>query len=102
MKGSQDRCQDKYNKIWVKSPVFCVGYSNDWKLEYVCAMSVLAGRAKIGRVVSHPPWVPETFIARFPLSAPPLVASADGRRCVFRLTPKIPAAREKDLGHPGY
>ena len=102
VKGSQDRCQDKYNQIWVKPPVFCVGYSNDRKREYVFAMSVLAGRAKIGRVVGHPPWVPGTFLARFPVSAPPLMASADGQRCVFRPTPKIPAAREKDLWYPGY
>ena len=32
-----------------------------------------------------------------------LVASAYGRRCVgLRPTPKIPAAREKNLWHPGY
>ena len=85
-----------------KPPVFCVGYSNDRKREYVFAMSVLAGRAKIGRVVSHPPWVPGTFLAGFPVFAPPLVASADGQRGVFRPTPKIPAAREKDLWYPGY
>ena len=55
------------------------------------------------------PWVPETFLARFPVSvksflaASPLVASAYGRRCVgLRPTPQIPAAREKNLWHPGY
>ena len=38
------------------------------------------------------PWVQETFLARFPVSA------GDGRRCVgLRPTPKIPAAREKPL-----
>ena len=55
------------------------------------------------------PWVPETFLARFPvlsslfLAASPLVALAYGRRCVgLRPTPKIPAAREKNLWSPGY
>ena len=28
------------------------------------------------------PWVPETFLARFPVSVKSLVASAYGRRCV--------------------
>ena len=52
--------------------------------------------------VTHPgatlPWVPETFLARFPVSvkslkwpASPILASAYGRRCVgLRPTPKIP------------
>jgi len=36
------------------------------------------------------------------LAASPLVASAYGRRCVgLRPTPKIPAAREKNLWYPG-
>ena len=51
------------------------------------------------------PWVPETFLARFPVSvkSSPLVASAYGRRCVgLRPTLKIPAAREKNLWYPGY
>ena len=34
------------------------------------------------------PWVPETFLALFPVSVRP--------------TPKIPAAREKNLWYPGY
>ena len=38
VKGSQDRCQDNYYQIRVKPPVFCVGYNNDRKREYVCAM----------------------------------------------------------------
>ena len=45
----------------------------------------------------------ETFLARFPVSvaASPLVAY--GRRRVgLRPTPKIPAAREKNLWYPGY
>ena len=49
------------------------------------------------------PWLPETFLARFPVSvaASPLVAY--GRRRVgLRPTPKIPAAREKNLWYPGY
>ena len=42
--------------------------------------------------------VPEVFLA-----ASPLVNSAYGRRCVgLQPTPKIPAAREKNLWHPGY
>jgi len=53
-------------------------------------------------VVPRLPWVPETFLARFPVSvkylyrpASPLVASPYGRRCVgLRPAPKIPAARE--------
>ena len=106
VKGSQDRCQDKYNRIWVKPPLFCVGYNNNRKREYVFAMSVFAGRAKIGRVVNRPLWVPETFLAPFPVSASPLVALAYGdrygQRCDFRPTPKIPTAREKDLWYPGY
>ena len=50
------------------------------------------------------PWVPETFLARLPvLSSLFLAASAYGRRCVgLRPTPKIPAAREKNLCSPGY
>ena len=57
------------------------------------------------------PWVPETFLARFPVSvtfgivtrASPLVASAYGRRCVgLQPTPEIPAAREKNLWYPGW
>ena len=51
------------------------------------------------------PWVPETFLARFPVSvkSSPLVASAYGRRCVgLRPTPKIPTACEKNLWYPGY
>ena len=51
------------------------------------------------------PWVPETFLARFPVSvkSSPLAASAYGRRCVsLRPTAKIPAAREKNLWYPGY
>ena len=91
VKRSQDRCQDKYNQIWVKPPFFFVGYNNDRKREFVCAMSV-----------NHPPWVPGTFLARFPVSASLLVASAYGRSCVFRPTPKIPAALEKNLWYPGY
>ena len=52
-------------------------------------------------------WVPETFLARFPVSvkslASPLVASAYGRRCVgLRPIQKIPAALEKGLWYPGY
>ena len=43
-------------------------------------------------------WVPETFQARLPL-----VASAYDRSCVgLRPTPKIPAAREKNLWYPEY
>ena len=38
VKGSQDRCQDNYYQIRVKPPIFCVGYNNDRKREYVCAM----------------------------------------------------------------
>ena len=47
------------------------------------------------------PWVPETFLARFPVFS---VASAYGRRCVsLRSTPKIPTTREKNLWYPsGY
>ena len=90
VKGSQDRCQNKYNQIWVKLPLSCFGYNNDRKREYVCAMSVLAGR-----VVNHPPWVPETFLAWFPVSASPLVASAYFLRSVFRPKLKISAAWKK-------
>ena len=63
------------------------------------------------------PWLPETFLEQFPVSVKSLwwparkvflatsllVASAYGRRCVgLRPTPKIPAAREKNLWYPGY
>ena len=42
--------------------------------------------------------MPEVFLA-----ASPLVASAYGRRRVgLRPTPKLPAAREKNLWYPGY
>ena len=42
------------------------------------------------------------FLARFPVSVK-LVASAYGRRCVgLRQTPKIHAARKKNLWYPGY
>ena len=85
-----------------QATLFCVGYNNERKREYVCAMSVLAGRAKIGRVVNQPPWVPGTLLVRFPVSASLLVASAYGRRCVFRPTPTISAAYEKNLWYPGY
>ena len=49
------------------------------------------------------PWVPETFLARFPVSVKSfLAASAYGRRCVgLRPTPKISSAREKNLWYPG-
>ena len=41
------------------------------------------------------PWVSETFLARFPVSVKSL-------RCVgLQPTPKIPAAREKNLWYPG-
>ena len=41
-------------------------------------------------------WVPETFLARFPVF---VVASAYGRRCVsVRSTPKIPTTRQKNPG----
>ena len=47
--------------------------------------------------IFHPlPWVPETFLARFPVF---VVASAYGQRCVsVRSTPKIPTARQKNPG----
>ena len=42
--------------------------------------------------------VPEVFLA-----ASPLVASASGQKCVgLQPTPKIPAARKKNLWYPGY
>ena len=81
VKGSQDRCQNKYNQIWVKQPLFSVEYNNDRKREYVCAMSRPIFARPARTVVNHPPWVPETFLARFPVSASPLVASAYCRSC---------------------
>ena len=49
------------------------------------------------QVTVHITWVPETFLARLPL-----VALAYSRSCVgLRPTPKIPAAREKNLWYPG-
>ena len=48
------------------------------------------------QVTGHITWVPETFQARLPL-----VASAYDGSCVgLRPTPKIPAAREKNLWYP--
>ena len=44
------------------------------------------------------PWVPETFLARFPVLSSLYAASAYGRRCVgLRPTPKIAAMRAKKL-----
>ena len=43
------------------------------------------------------PWVPETFLARFPVSVKSFAARGFG----LRPTPKIPAAREKNLWYPG-
>ena len=47
--------------------------------------------------IFHPlPWVPETFLARFPVF---VVASAYDQRCVsVRSTPKIPTAWQKNPG----
>ena len=39
------------------------------------------------------PWVPEVFLARFPVSVMSLLCSASGRR---------PPFREKNLWYPGY
>ena len=47
------------------------------------------------------PWVPETFLARFPVSVKSLAASAYGRICIgLQPTPKIPATREKNVWYP--
>ena len=46
------------------------------------------------------PWVPETFLARFPVFG---MAPAYGRKFVsVRSTPKIPTTREKNLWYTGY
>ena len=47
-------------------------------------------------VALHVPWVPETSLARFPRP------TAEDVSIGLRPTPKIPAAREKNLWYPGY
>ena len=69
------------------------GSKNDrWSLEkYVLNFTL---------IFRNLPWVPETFLARFPVSVKSL---SYGRRCVgLRPTPKIPTAREKNLWYPAY
>ena len=99
VKCSQDRCKDNYNQIWVKPPFFFV---LDTIMTGNESMYVLYQSSPGVPGVNDPPWVPETFLARFPVSALLLVASAYDRRCVFRLTPHILAAHEKNLWYPGY
>ena len=66
----------------------------------VYLFDIQARMAYAMKIVHALPWVPETFLARFPVW---FVASAYGRRCVsLRSTPKIPTAREKNLWYPEY
>ena len=46
--------------------------------------------------------MPETFLALFPVSVKSLASAYGRRRVGLRPTPKIPAAREKNLWYPGY
>ena len=73
----------------------------------ICEQDTTKNALQIMSLAAHAiPWVPETFLARFPvlsslfLAASPLVASAGGFG--LRPTPKIAAAGEKNLWSPGY
>ena len=79
--------------LHVPAHMITVGdFQSDWRKCNPIKSSKVNGDGKKHRSV------PEVFLA-----ASPLVASASGQKCVgLQPTPKIPAARKKNLWYPGY